>query len=105
MSRWYAFLATDAALRATPPRNAIEWDAHNLPGILSFVLVKFHHPNDAKAWAALPGIVFLPRRQRPVPSNVATALANFGVVDGDTVDAALEKIAASWPHPGVWDHY
>ena len=76
-----------------------------MPGALSLAFVRFHSPTDAKVWATLPGVVFLPRRARPIPTAVATALSGFGVVGTDTVDAALEKLAALWPHPGVWEHY
>lgn len=108
MSRWFAFVATTAALQATPPTGAVEWDSHELPGTVpprQIVLARFHTLAAAQAWAALPGINLWPRRARVLMPAIVTALAPFGVIAGDTSDDALEKIAGAWSHPGVWEHY
>jgi len=103
MSRWLAFYAMPGST-AIPTGG--EWDALDLPNGGRLILALFHGPAQAQAWvASVQGVTFLPRRQRVLGQAAVTVLASFGVVLGDTVDAALEKIAASWPHPGTWDHY
>lgn len=104
MSRWLAFYAAPGS--SAIPDTSLEWDALDLLNGGRLILARFHGPAQAQVWiASVQGVVFLPRRQRILGQAAVTVLAPFGVVLGDTVDAALEKIAASWPHPGLWDHY
>jgi hypothetical protein len=104
MSRWLAFYATPGT--TATPTTSLEWEALDLANGGRLILALFHGPADAQAWvASVQGVIFLPRRQRVLGQAAVTVLAQFGVVLGDTVDAALEKIAAFWPHPGIWDHY
>lgn len=103
MSRWLAFYANPTST-AIPTGG--EWDALDLSNGGRLIIARFHSPAQAQAWvASVQGVTFLPRRQRLLGQAAVTVLTQFGVVLGDTVDTALEKIAASWPHPGIWDHY
>lgn len=102
--RWYAFLAGPNS--TATPQGSGEWDALDLPGGARLILAKYHNIGLARQWAQVePGVIFLPRRARLLPPAIVTALAGYGVVVGDTVDDALEKISAGWPHPGIFDHY
>lgn len=104
MTRWLAFYANPAS--TATPTTSREWDALGLPNGGRLIVAQFHSPAVAKAWVqGVQGVIFLPRRQRPLPPVAVTVLAPFGVVDGDTVDDALDKIFQQWPHPGLYDHY
>lgn len=104
MTRWLAFYANPQS--AATPDIAREWEALTLQNGGRLILALFHSPAIAQTWvASVQGVTFLPRRQRLLGQAAVTVLAPFGVLLGDTVDDALEKIAASWPHPGLWDHY
>ena len=102
--RWLAFYAQPGS--SATPDTAREWDAIDLSNGGRLILARFHSPDIAQAWVqSVQGVIFLPRRARPLPPAAITVLAAFGVLAGDTVDDALAKIAAQWPHPGLWDHY
>lgn len=105
MSRWLAFYANPQSVAR--PDTAREWDALDLSNGGRLIVARFPSPAEAQAWVAgVQGVTFLPRRQRLLPQTAVTVLAPFGVVLGDTVDEALEKIfAVAWAHPGLWDHY
>lgn len=107
MSRWLAFYA--APTSSATPIGALEWEGMDLANGGRLILALYHSPADAQAWlAGAQGVTFLPRRARLLPPAAVTVLAPFGVVTGDTVDAALEKIFSSpngWQHPGLWEHY
>lgn len=104
MSRWLAFYANPQSVAR--PDTAREWDSLDLSNGGRLIIARFPSPAEAQAWmASVQGVLFLPRRHRPLPLGAISVLAAFGVISGDTVDDALEKIFAQWPHPGLFDHF
>lgn len=96
-------LISKANFEANPPPCA--WHALEIPGSAPaalLVVVRFHNPRDGMDWCAQPQCKPMPRSFALVPPIAVTLLGPaFGVLAGDTVAEAMEKVAAAWP--AAWD--